>query len=43
MVITNWHIGQYIVEYEQGGKERTEYGTGLLKHLSVDLSKEFGR
>ncbi len=43
MVITNWHIGQYIVEYEQGGKERAEYGTELLKRLSVDLSKEFGR
>ncbi len=43
MVITNWHIGQYIVEYEQGGKERAEYGTELLKRLSEDLSKEFGR
>ena len=43
MVITNWHIGQYIVEYEQGGKERAEYGTELLKRLSIDLSKEFGR
>ena len=43
MVITNCHIGQYIVEYEQGGKERAEYGTELLKRLSVDLSKEFGR
>ena len=43
MVITNWHIGQYIVEYEQGGKERAEYGTQLLKRLSEDLTKEFGQ
>ena len=43
MVVTNWHIGQYIVEYEQGGKERAEYGTQLLKHLSEDLTKKFGR
>ena len=43
MVVTNWHIGQYIVEYEQGGKERAEYGTQLLKRLSEDLTKEFGR
>ncbi len=43
MVLTNWHIGQYIVEYEQGGKERAKYGTQLLKLLSEDLTKEFGR
>jgi len=43
MVVTNWHIGQYIVEYEQGGKERAEYGTQLLKRLSEDLTKVFGR
>jgi len=43
MVLTNWHIGQYIVEYEQGGKERAEYGTQLLKRLSEDLTKDYGR
>ncbi|RLD57190.1 MAG: hypothetical protein DRJ05_10105, partial [Bacteroidetes bacterium] len=43
MVITNWHIVQYIVEYEQGGKERAEYGTQLLKRLAEDLTKAFGR
>lgn len=42
MVSTYWHIGEYIVEYEQGGKERAEYGTQLLKRLSEDLTKEFG-
>ena len=43
MVVTNWHIGQYIVEYEQDGKKRAEYGTELLKRLSKDLTKKFGR
>ena len=42
MVLTYWHIGQYIVEYEQEGKERAEYGTQLLKRLSEDLTKSFG-
>ena len=39
IIITYWHIGSYIVEYEQGGKERAEYGTELLKRLSNDLTK----
>ena len=43
IVFTYGHIGQYIVEYEQGGKERAEYGTELLKRLSKDLTKSFGR
>jgi len=43
IVFTYWHIGQYIVEYEQGGKERAEYGTELLKRLSKDLTKLFGK
>ena len=42
MVFTYWHIGQYIVEYEQEGKDRAEYGTQLLKRLSEDLTKSFG-
>lgn len=43
IVFTYWYIGRYIVEYEQGGKERAEYGTELLKRLSNDLTKSFGR
>ncbi len=43
MIITNWYIGQYIIEYEQKGQQRAEYGKQLLKHLSDDLTKEFGR
>jgi predicted nuclease of restriction endonuclease-like (RecB) superfamily len=43
IVVTNWHIGKYIVEYEFKGKDRAEYGTQLLKRLSNDLTNKFGR
>ena len=43
MVYTYWHVGRYIVEFEQGGKDRAEYGTALLKHLAKDLSHSFGK
>jgi predicted nuclease of restriction endonuclease-like (RecB) superfamily len=47
LVQTYWHIGQYIVEFEQGGNEKAEYGSGLLDRLAKDLSvlhgKGFGR
>lgn len=42
MVVTYWHVGQYIVKYEQGGKERAEYGAQLLKRLSAELTKSYG-
>ncbi|NOQ71749.1 MAG: DUF1016 family protein [Crocinitomix sp.] len=42
MVTTYWHIGRYIVEYEQDGKDRAEYGTQLLKSLSKELKQSFG-
>ena len=34
---TYWEIGRRIVEYEQEGKRRADYGAELLKKLSVDL------
>jgi len=37
LVETYWKIGQYIVEYEQGGSEKAEYGKRLLERLSKDL------
>jgi predicted nuclease of restriction endonuclease-like (RecB) superfamily len=40
---TFWHIGRYIVEYEQKGKERAEYGTHLLDRLSKDLTLRYGK
>jgi len=43
MVKTYFEIGQMIVEEEQQGKDRAEYGTGLLKGLSKTLSTEFGK
>ena len=33
---TYWQIGHDIVEFEQGGKTRADYGTGLLASLSRD-------
>ncbi|KAF0146031.1 MAG: hypothetical protein FD156_399 [Nitrospirae bacterium] len=41
LVTTYWFIGRRIVEYEQGGKERAEYGDVLLERLAKDLSKKF--
>ena len=43
LVETYWHIGQYIVEYEQGGNSKAAYGEGLLKQLSKDLSLTYGK
>ncbi len=43
MTATYWEIGRRIVESEQGGKERADYGQALLQRLSVDLSARFGR
>jgi predicted nuclease of restriction endonuclease-like (RecB) superfamily len=37
-----WHIGKYIFEEEQQGKERAEYGKYLIKYLSKQLEPEFG-
>ncbi len=43
MVLTYFEIGRKIVEEEQGGKERAEYGKGLLKDLSKALTEGFGK
>lgn len=37
LVKANWEIGRHIVEYEQYGQERAEYGSELLTKLSKDL------
>ena len=42
-VLTNFEIGRRIVEHEQKGEKRAEYGTELLKELSTRLSEEFGK
>jgi predicted nuclease of restriction endonuclease-like (RecB) superfamily len=43
MVYTYYEIGRNIVEDEQQGKERAEYGKKVLKELSLKLTKEFGK
>jgi len=43
MVITYFEIGRKIVEEEQNGKERADYGKAVLKELSKVLTLEFGR
>jgi predicted nuclease of restriction endonuclease-like (RecB) superfamily len=43
MTITYFEIGRIIVEEEQNGKDRAEYGKQLLKLLSQQLTKEFGK
>ena len=42
-VLTNFEIGRRIVEHEQKGEKRAEYGKELLKVLSDRLTDEFGR
>ncbi len=43
MVDAYWRIGQRIVEAEQGGAARAEYGSQLLRNLARALGEEFGK
>ena len=43
MVETYWLIGQYIIEFEQNGNLKAEYGKALLRNLSRDLSLAHGK
>lgn len=43
MVQAYWNIGRIIVEHEQNGSLRAEYGKGVLNHLSEQLTDEFGK
>ncbi len=43
LVATYWFIGRRIVEFEQKGKERAEYGEVLLERLANDLTSKFGK
>ena len=43
MVYTYYEIGRMIVEDEQQGKERAEYGKQVLKELSEQLTDDFGK
>lgn len=43
MVQAYWNIGRLIAEEEQKGKQRADYGTYLIKNLSVRLTEKFGK
>ena len=43
LLLSYWQIGQLIVEDEQLGKDRADYGKFVLKNLSEKLSLEFGK
>jgi predicted nuclease of restriction endonuclease-like (RecB) superfamily len=42
-VLAYWEIGREIVEFEQKGQLRAEYGEELLKELSADMTVRFGK
>lgn len=42
MVEAYWSIGKSIIE-EQGSNEKAEYGAGLLKELSKQMTQDFGK
>lgn len=42
MVLAYWNIGRIIVEEEQKGKNKADYGVYLIKELSSGLRKEYG-
>lgn len=43
MVQTYWEIGRQIVEYEQQGNEKAQYGSDVLNRLSRDLTSRYGK
>lgn len=43
MVYTYFEVGRYIIEDEQGGKTRAEYGKGVLKRVSERLTSSLGK
>src|SRR5712692_805964 len=43
MTATYWEIGRRIVQSDQAGEKRAEYGEKLIQQLSGDLTRQFGR
>ena len=43
MTATYWEVGRRIVEHEQAGEKRAEYGEELVRRLALDLTERFGR
>ncbi len=43
LIETHWQVGQHIVEYEQAGNLRAEYGKALINNLAIDLGLRHGK
>jgi predicted nuclease of restriction endonuclease-like (RecB) superfamily len=43
LTATYWEIGRRLIEFEQGGKARAEYGEAVLQRLARDLTAKLGR
>ena len=43
MVLAYWHIGREIVEVDQSGESRADYGEEVLQRLSSRLVARFGK
>lgn len=43
LIETYWQVGQHIVEFEQGGKVRADYGKALISSLAKDLNVRHGK
>ncbi|MFC1889371.1 YhcG family protein [Thermodesulfobacteriota bacterium] len=43
MTAAYWLVGRGVVEFEQAGEKRAEYGTVLIERLAIDLTQQFGR
>ena len=43
MVLAYWHIGREMIQAIQGGDKRAEYGKEIIKELSVELNKKYGK
>ncbi len=43
ILLTYWNVGRIIVEYEQKGEARAEYGKKMITNLSKELTKEIGK
>lgn len=43
LIQTYWQVGRHIVEFEQGGKARADYGKALIANLTKDLSLRHGK
>lgn len=43
LTVTYWLIGRRVIEFEQSGKKRAEYGEQILEQLADDLTEKYGR